>query len=225
MQIGRTQAFTKFVDKELVPAVDELENLSDKNRKHVQKLVYTNMVDRFDQLVDGLILDNCREEHLLSKAFSGNDQPVTESDLYSLLLQSDDLQTALTQRVQDKLRLSVMRQRHSRKLSTVFTVHGDVGNFEKKPRVNPSKGEIVDLFKVHLKTTPHSICGYADWLYARRNAIVHGSGTAKFLENDKKQIRKLYNVSVADSFKISVSSIRTASVFYVAVCELLREGG
>ena len=223
MELGRIRDFTKFLDKELAPAVDELEKLSDANRKHVQKLVYTNMVDRFDHLVDGILLDNCRNEHLLSKAFSGNDQPITESELVSLLLRSDDLQTALSGRVQDKLRLSVLRQRHSRKLSTLFTVHGDVGEFEKKPRVNPSKGEIVDNFKVQRKTTPHSICGYADWLYSRRNAIVHGAGGARFLGNDKEQMKKTYQVSVADTFKISVASIRTASTFYTDICELLQE--
>jgi len=30
---------------------------------------------------------------------------------------------------------------------------------------------------------PYSICGYADWLYARRNSIVHGAGAKSLLEN------------------------------------------
>jgi len=162
----RIKDFTNFLHKELGPGVDELENLSDRNRKHVQNLVYTNLIDRFDYLIDKLILDNCREEQLIAKAFAGNDQPVTESYLVSLLLNSSDLQSALDARLQDKLRLSVLKQRHSRKLFTLMSLCDGIGEIEKKPRVNPSTGEIGDNFAIQIRTTPHSICGYADWLYS-----------------------------------------------------------
>lgn len=218
MKTVQIKDFTKFLNKELEPGIDDLEKLEDKNRKHIQKLVYTNLVDRFDSLVDQLVLDNCREEALISKAFEGNDQPVKESDLVGLLLESVDLQSALDGRLQNKLRLSVLRQRHSRKLSTFLTLCEDVGEFEKKPRVNPSTGEIMESFKIQIRTTPHSICGYADWLYSRRNAVVHGAGGSKFLDNDKKQIKKFYKVDTTKTFKISTASIRTAVKFYRAVC-------
>ncbi|TXT38038.1 MAG: Uncharacterized protein FD138_492 [Planctomycetota bacterium] len=222
MNTERITDFAKFLEKQLLPGIDELEKLSDGNRKHVQKLVYTNLVDRFDNLVDKLILDNCREEQLVSKAFDGNDKPVTESDLIKLLLNSADLQSALDTRLQDKLRLSVLRQRHSRKLSSLLGLSSDIGEFDKKPRVNPSTGEIAESFKIQIKTMPHSICGYADWLYSRRNAIVHGAGVSVFLENDKVQIKKLYNVDTKKTFKISTSSIRLASTYYRAVCDLMK---
>jgi hypothetical protein len=225
MDTERAKSFAKFLDKELMPGIDELEKLSDQNRKHIQKLVYTNLVDRFDYLVDKSMLDNCREEQLVSKAFESNDNPVTESDLISLLLNSGDLQSALDSRLQDKLRLSVLRQRHSRKLFTLLGFFENLGEYDKKPRVNPSSGNITDSFKIQVKTTPHSICGYADWLYSRRNAIVHGAGTASFLENDKKQIKKHYKVEITKTFKISTSSIRTAACFYKNLCALIEENG
>lgn len=221
MNTDRTKDFIKFLTKELEPAIDDIEKLDVANRKHVQKLVYTNLVDRFDHLVDSLVLHNCREDQLVSRAFQDNDVPVTEKELFGLLLQSNDLQSALETRLQNKLRLSVLRQRHSRKLATLLSLFEGLGNSENVPRVNPSTGEISEKFKVQIKTTPHSICGYADWLYSRRNAVVHGAGTAKFLENDVKQIKKLYKVDVATTFKISLSSIRTAAKFYRAVCEML----
>jgi hypothetical protein len=221
MNTARIQDFTKFLDKELVPGIADLEKLMDANRKHVQKLVYTNLVDRFDHLVDQLILDNCREEDLISKAFEGDDRNVTESYLINLLLQSQDLQSALDSRLQDKLRLSVLRQRHSRKLFTLLSLCPEIGNFDKKPRVNPSTGDIVDSFTIQIAKTPHSICGYADWLYSRRNAVVHGAGNSAFLENDKRQIKKQYNVEVPQTFKISLSSIGIAVTFYKAVCILI----
>lgn len=221
MNTDRTKNFTKFLTKELEPAIDDIEKLDVANRKHVQKLVYTNLVDRFDHLVDSLVLHNCREDQLVSRAFENNDAPVTEKELFGLLLQSNDLQSALETRLQNKLRLSVLRQRHSRKLATLLSLFDGLSNYENVPRVNPSTGEISEKFKVQIKTTPHSICGYADWLYSRRNAVVHGAGTAKFLENDVKQIKKLYKVDVTKTFKISLSSIRTATKFYRAVCEIL----
>lgn len=225
MDSSRIRDFTKFLNKELTPGVDELEKLSTTNRKHVQKLVYTNLVDRFDYLVDKLILDNCRDDFLVNKAFASNDQPVTESDLVTLLLNSADLISALTTRLQNKLRMSVLQDRHSRKLFTLLNLCNDIGEFDKKPRVNPSTGEIADSFKLQIKTTPHSICGYADWLYSRRNAIVHGAGASKILDNDRKQIKKYYNVVTTKTFKISTSSIRTAVKYYKAVCSLIKDTG
>src|SRR5882724_4936202 len=162
MNTNQIKDFAKFLDKGLMPAVKDLEKLTDANRKHVQRLVYTNFVDRFDYLVDKLILENRREEILVAKAFEGSDRPVTEYELMNLLLQSSNLQIALDGRLQDKLRLSVLRQRHSRKLFTLLSLTDNIGEFDKKPRVNPSTGDISDSFKIQIKTTPHSICGYAD---------------------------------------------------------------
>jgi hypothetical protein len=222
MNTMRLQEFTKFLDKELVPAIADVATLTDANRKHVQKLVYTNLVDRFDHVVDQFILDNCREENLISKAFEGDDRPVNESYVINLLLQSHDLQSALDSRLQDKLRLSVLRQRHSRKLFTLLSLCNGAGNVDKKPRVNPSTGRIFESFSPQFQTTPHSICGYADWLYSRRNAVVHGAGTSAFLENDRRQIKKQYNVDVAKTFKLSLASIRIAVEFYRGVTDLIK---
>lgn len=218
MDTQRTAEFIKFIDKAITPSVDELDKLSDANRKHVQKLVYTNLIDRFDYLVDKLLLANCREDILVSKVFNGNDKPVTESDLINLLLNSDSLESALEGRLQSKLRLSVLRQRHSRKLHTLLGLFDGVGDYANKPRVNPSKGDILVKFKVQAKSMPHSICGYADWLYSRRNTVVHGAGASSFLDNDRKQIKKIYGVQVSQSTKISTASIRTATNFYKQLC-------
>lgn len=221
MNTSRIKDFSKFLSKELLPGVDDLEKLESKNRKHIQKLVYTNLVDRFDYLIDKILLDNCREEFLVAKAFSGDDQPVKESDLVKLLLETADLQSALDIRLQDKLRFSALRQRHSRKLHLLLSLCDGVVCFEHKPRVNPSTGDIVDGFKIQIKTTPHSICGYADYLYSRRNAVVHGAGATRFLDGDRHQIKKLYKVNLTSGFRISIASIRNAARYYKAVCSLI----
>lgn len=224
MKIERVKEFRRFVEKQLGPAADDLEGLEDNSRKHIQKLVYTNLVDRFDSMIDHVLLDNCREEKLVDQAFKGLTQAVTEADLLKLLLQGDDLQTALDTRLKDSLRLSVLRDRHSRKLSKLFDLCEGVTGHERAPRVNPNNGQILESFKIQNKRIPHSICGYADWLYSRRNGIVHGSGRSSFSEKDKKQIKKLYQVTVANTFKISPSSIKNAARFYTDVADLILNG-
>lgn len=222
MNVDRTKDFIRFIDKELLPAVAELENLADIHRKHVQKLVFTNLVDRFDFMVDKLALDNCREELFVDLALSTDDQPVTEKDLINLLLRGDDLESALNAKLKSKLQLSFVRKRHSHKLETILSLFDSVGEYRKKPRVNPSTGDIRDTFKIQNKHIPHSICGYADWLYARRNAIVHGAGKAKFLENDRVQIKKQFGNEISKTFKISIASIKNAANFYSSLCTMMK---
>lgn len=68
-----------------------------------------------------------------------------------------------------------------------------------------------------------SICGYADRLYSRRNALVHGAGGASFLENDRIQIKKSFEVAAGAQTMIKVGSITNAASFYKSVCEMLTE--
>lgn len=221
MNNTRFDEFSKFVEKELLPAVSDIGKLADPNRKHVQKLVYTNLVDRFDATVDGALLDNCRREHLVEEAMKGMTQPVTEADVLRLLMQGASIQDTIDLRLKDSLRLAVLRQRHSRKLATLFKVLKPDEDCWGKPRVNPAKGEILEKITPHQKTIPYSICGYADWLYSRRNSIVHGAGTSKLLDNDVKQISTLFKCKPAKTFKIKLSSINNTATFYRSVIYLL----
>lgn len=112
-------------------------------------------------------------------------------------MRSDDLQDALDSKLQDALREAALRARHSRKLSTLFSVLQPDQECWNTPRVNISTGAIIDQIKPQNKTIPYSICGYADWIYSRRNSVVHGAGTTKFLENDLVQLDKLFKCKPA----------------------------
>ena len=87
--------FESFLKKEISPAVQDIEKLDDGSRKHIQKLVYTNLVDRFDTMIDACVLENCREEAFAKKALENASNPVTEADLYRLLMRGEGLQEAL----------------------------------------------------------------------------------------------------------------------------------
>lgn len=221
MNTDRFADFSMFVDKEILPAANDIEKLDDSSRKHVQKLVYTNLVDRFDAMIDGALLDNCREEHLVSEATKVLTKPITESDLLQLLIHSDHVQDALDIKLKESLRNVVLRERHSRKLSTLFRVFQPDQECWNQPRVNISVGTISPHIKPQKKTIPYSICGYADWLYSRRNSIVHGAGTNKFLANDAAQLEKLFKCKPAKTFRIRVSSTRISAAFYKGVVDLL----
>jgi len=221
MNTNRFSDFRKFVDKEILPANKDLEKLDDPSRKHLQKLVYTNLVDRFDAMIDGAILDNCREEYLVAEAAKLLNKPITEAELFQLLMHSDNIQDALDNKLKDALRNEVLRGRHSRKISTLFHVFQPDQECWNQPRVNISVGSIHDHIKPQQKQIPYSICGYADWLYSRRNSIVHGGGTNKFLENDVQQLKKLFKCIPARTSRISLSSVNNAATFYKNTIELL----
>lgn len=223
MDYSPINEFKAFLTKEISPATKDIEKLEDKNRKHIQKLVYTNLVDRFDTMIDATILANCREENFAEQALKGATGPVSEADIYRLLMQGDGIQQALTTRLQDGLRNTVLRQRHSRKFQLLLQVISpSQGADTQMPRVNISTGQIVDKFKPQNKKIPHSIVGYTDWLYSRRNSIVHGAGSTQFLRNDRDQIQRLWKVEVTATFKISVGSITNALKFYSGAADILQ---
>jgi len=221
MHTKTVKDFQSFVKSEVTPAIADLEKLDDKHRIHVQKLVYTNLVDRFDTMLDSTILDNCREESLVDEATKDLTSAITESDMVRLLLHGETLQEALNTKLKNALRNSALRQRHSRKLSTLFKVMKPELNCWTLPRVNPATGEILEQMKPPNKQQPLSICGYADWLYSRRNSIVHGAGTNRFLDNDAAQLKKLFNCTPAATIKIKLSSVSNAAAFYLSVTEVL----
>lgn len=221
MKTETIKDFQRFVIKEVLPAIADLGKLSEAQRIHVQKLVYTNLVDRFDTLVDTTILTNCREDILVEEASKDLRGSITEADLVRLLMNSATLQDALDSKLQGALRNSVLRQRHSKKLETLFRVFAPELKATGKPRVNPATGEILDDIKPSNNQQPLSLCGYADWLYSRRNAVVHGGGGSKFLENDKAQLKKLFKCQVPANFKIKLSSVNVAATYYLGVADLL----
>lgn len=213
--------FIKYVDKEILPATAELGNLEDKHRKHLQKLVYTNLVNRFDAMVDNAILDNCKEGALLEKAIKPMSDGITEGQMLKLLMQADTIQEVIEERLRSSLSSGILRERHSKKLSALLEVLSEDKAVWSHPRVNISTGQIVEKFKVRNKNIPHSICGYADWLYSRRNALVHGAGSASILDNDVEQIKKLFKTDVGKQIRLKIGSITNAASFYKQVAEMM----
>jgi hypothetical protein len=181
------------------------------------------MVDRFDVMIDKTIITNALHENLLEGALIKLDSPVTEADVLRLLMNGNDINNIVEARVQGVLRNGILRNRHSLKLKKLFEVVGDTTNVQNKPRVNISTGKILQSFTPQNNKVPTSICGYADWLYSRRNAIVHGGGAGKVSDIDLQQLKKIYNADVAKTTRLKLSAISVASEFYLGVVRMLRD--
>lgn len=225
MKIEAINEFLNYVEKQIAPAIEDVAKLPDASRKHVQRLIYTNLADRFDAMIDILILQNCRSSFLAEKATGKMTGNITEADLIKLLMQEQgDIQETIDEKLKDTLRNSILRERHSRKLATLFELAGKkTAEFVNKPRVSINNGHIRPSVKVGKNNTvPRSICGYADWLYSRRNGLVHGEGRCDLCEKDLNQIEKIYGVRVAQSFRIKLSSTTLAATFYKDIANILK---
>lgn len=89
MNLSAGIEFKKYIDKQIVPSVEDIKELDDNSRKHVQKLVYTNLVDRFDVMVDYTILENCRSDFIIDEIRPALRETVNESYLLQLLMNAE----------------------------------------------------------------------------------------------------------------------------------------
>jgi hypothetical protein len=137
-------------------------------------------------------------------------------------MEAENLQEMLDLRLKNGIRNTILRERHSKKLMSLFSVFRPEERFHRESRVNISTGKIQHEVTPQRKPIPTSICGYADWLYSRRNGIVHGSGGSALFQNDRTQIEKIYGKEPAKTFKIKIGSVTSAANFYKDVAEILR---
>ena len=226
MNTDRISDFEKYLKREIKKAVTELGRFDDdSSRIHVQKLVLSALVDRFDYMIDKTILDNCREEKLVMAALGMKEfrsKTMTENELLRMLIDGDDLQAVLDEKIKQRLE-KVTGQRHSLKLAILLELctGEDVNALKKAPRVNPATGEICNQEFSGTSTMPVGICGYADWLYCRRAGVVHGDGR-HYTDFDVKRMKEEYDFDLPKVFRIELSSIKIASSFYGQICGLIK---
>ncbi len=82
-------SFQKFIRDDITSAVKELNRIrSEDNRKHLQRLVYTNLVNRFDLLLDTLLLKfSATKSSFRDKVLSQvKTDPAYLRDVYDILL-------------------------------------------------------------------------------------------------------------------------------------------
>lgn len=216
MNTEKLTELLSFIRDEIEPATTELEKIEDDSRKHLQKLVYTNLVDRFDYAIDQTLLSNCREDALVEEAAKSFEDTISEAELVRLLLNADTIQDALEKKLRSGLRSTILRERHSKKLRMVYSLLSDCkdADYWSVPRVNISTGRILTKIKPTNKKMPYSICGYADWLYSRRNTVVHGGASGNIGANDLKQLKTLFKCEPAKAVVIRLATVTNTANFY-----------
>lgn len=214
--------FLVFIEDDLAGATAELGKLQDTNRIHIQKLIFTNLVDRFDYAVDKTLLNYVHHTQLRESLLKDMKDVVTDKRLIELLLKSqDELKNTLTEILQNELRSTVLRKRHSKKLEHLCPIlMPDVGLSQN--RVNIANGQVSSKSKFN-RQIPVTILGYADWLYCRRNAVVHGGGTMKVSVNDLDHLKNVCKIpQPANSVKLNLGSIQNAANFYKSLIALFK---
>ena len=222
MKLERLDEFSSFLEKEATSAIDELSKVAEKSRQHLQKLVYTNIVDRFDATIDHLLLENVTEEPLLSEALSQLKDNLSEGQILGLISKSESIGEVVKEKTENVLRNGVLRNRHSAKLRKLFEAFRITEDFA-LPRVNPSTAAIVKKHKPQNKSIPCSILGYSDWLYSRRNAIVHGGGSVSMLQNDIDQLKRLYKCDASKTVRLKIGSLTNTVKYYQNLILLIKE--
>lgn len=221
MDFSALDNFWEYVEKQIEPSVEDIKKLEDNSRKHVQKLIYTNLVDRFDVMVDHLILENCRSEFVIDAISPSLTETVNEAYLLQLLMNAETVQDAIDEKLKSAIRNSILRKRHSMKLQFLLKLFDRLEYSTKKPQVQPGNGNIAKSAKKTRVNIPHSVCGYADWLYSRRNAIVHGAGSSRYLNNDKVQLDKLYDYKCPNTLKLKIGAIKSSIKFYGCIYDII----
>ncbi len=114
--------FERFNQDEINSAIGELTKINtESNRKHLQRLVYVNLVNRFDSLIDAILLKFSLKEcefkrQVLNKI---KEEPIFLKDVYEIVL-SENPKSTVEHGIGDVVRLHFLNQRHSSKLRTLL---------------------------------------------------------------------------------------------------------
>lgn len=218
------EKFDKFVKMEITAAVKELNGVgTEANRKHLQRLVYVDLVNRFDTLIDLLLLKfSVKDGEFKRRVLNETKEDVVFlKDVYEILL-AEDPRGAVEHRIEGVTRAKFLSLRHSAKLRILLSnCLGWKDAQLDRPRVFTNNGSVFSETK-RLKPykVPDSVIGYADWLYSRRNAIVHGEAQ-KLDAKDADIMFKKFGAKTAVSISLKLSSINSAARFYTDICKNL----
>jgi len=215
------QVFIDFCNYDIQSATNELKTIkTEKNRKHLQKLVYVNLINRFDYLIDKLLLWlSINNEPLRNEILKSVEQEtISRKEVFEIFFMKDRSYDLVIEKIRELTRNNLLRDRHSVKLHKIILKCLDIKDYQ-KPRVNKD-GKIYTKIKKN-KSQPNDIIGYADWLYSRRNSLVHGNGT-NYNKTDYEYIKKHFQVNLSKQIKLKLTSITSAVNFYTDLIEIIK---
>lgn len=204
--------FKKFLEKDFRLAYKEIEGLADRSRVHIQKLLYVSLLNRFDSTLDEFFAlnSNLEIDGLGSTIKDFLETPVTTSMLIESLKSGVGI---LEDRRRSAIMSEVSRKKHVDKARLMLkTIGFDDGSLNSS-RVNNATGRIFKNFAAKGSNAPASIIGFIDWLYCRRNVLVHSGGGSAFDGSVVERFKKSYNIKLT-SIRLSYGALSIADRFY-----------
>lgn len=219
--LGEIGSFLDFCQNDIQSAIKELGKIkTEQNRKHLQRLVYVNLINRFDYLIDKLLLWLViNNKHLRDEVLKDTEkETISKKEVFEIFFMKDRSYELVIEKIKDLTRGGLLRERHSRKLHKILVKCLAWKNIE-KPRVS-NDGKIFEKTKKNDKQ-PNNILGYTDWLYSRRNSLVHGDGK-NYNSIDYEYMINQYNVKLPKNFRLQIASITSAVNFYNDLLEKIK---
>ena len=133
-------AFLDFSKNDIISAVEELKRIKNEdNRKHLQKLVYTNLVNRFDHLVDKLIVWlSYKTLTLRNEIFQSlKGEVISKQELYEFFFLSTQNKSYLQNQIENLAQTEFLRKRHSTKLEKIVNLYDS--KTAKKPKIRNTR--------------------------------------------------------------------------------------
>ncbi len=208
-------------------AVEELRKITtEHNRIQLQKLVFVHLVNNFDSVIDKLLLWSAtNNKDIRDKVLASvKDEPVYLKNLYEVFLESESPQEVIIQKMEDKARISLLNKGHAEKVRMLaLSVAWKQVNTTFVATSGPKTGRIATTKAGRkAKKVPNSVPGFSDYLYSKRNSIVHGNGI-RYTEKDFKRLKEDHCEKLPQDFKLSIGSITTAQTFYKSFAEIYLE--
>lgn len=224
--LEKVKAFSDFIGEDIQAALVELSKINiDASRIHLQRLVFTNLVDRFDFTLDGALIDLVRTNDSLQKELAAMlTDPVSQGDFIQRIMADKDfngVQESAIGQLEDVLTNDLARKRHSLKLRKLMTLTSFNDKEFLGPRINWADGHIHSKAKQGTGKMPISIIGYADWLYSKRNAIIHGGDARKILPKDEDYLKKNFGWTPTSGMRIVLSTIKNVANFYTDLTSMI----
>ena len=210
--------FKKYLEKDFRPAYYEIGRLDDKNRIHIQKSLYISLLNRFDSTLDDFFKSNSNSK------FDGLNEMIKE--FLETPVTTQMLMKSLKEGVgylEDKRRAAIMgevsRKKHVDKARLMLKTIGFDDKGLNSSRVNNLTGGIFNSFEKTSSNAPSSIIGFIDWLYCRRNVLVHSGGRSAFDKKMVDRFQKGYKVKLT-TIRISYGALSIADKFYSDLLKL-----